>query len=699
MRQASFVTKLGSTADVRPGTPDVIVTSEPTLGATLRTKGRFYFLCEVSQHGTNAGGEVAREVADLARQEYYYDLSAGIEVSLRKALRQANRRAAQRLRDQRGRITLHCACAVVVNNELYAARIGEAQVFLVRRARLFLPGDEPGELADFVHRTTTREAPSLGGVADVLPDVWRQSVEPGDTLILASGALTEGLGAETLKNAAITLHPRAAAEHVNNRAVADGIVGSAAALFIEISASVAGAGRVLPEPERTTEPTEVAIADGIRSRIEGIWRRRPRVGEAIGAAAAPATKAVGKTVAVGFELMPRRAPPLPRHADSARSRSRRQRRAASFLAVGLLAVAGVIGVVAFRDYAANRVTGDYQLAILSVESDVSAAQRFADRKPPDNESARDKIDHATATLDQASRSPAASAAQVAALRAQISALDDLISGVVIDLARGTDVLGRPLPPEAKPTSLIGNVLGLYAADPGSGRLWRMFGDPVQVGPVLTKGTSGVGAPRIVANQGEILYSVDDAKHIVRAEGNGIADVTPADASTWKTVDSFAVFLSNLYVLDAGSGQVWKHESADGIRFGRGQAYLAETLPVGTARSLAIDTDIWIVTSSGDILRFRRLTTSFTATRVDFQPKWTGNPVKPTAMQALDSQRQIYFLDAPGRRVVQMTRDGNEVARFALPPNLPEPSAFYVSEGSKTIYTIHGSKVVATELRA
>ena len=195
MRQVSLATKIGTTADLRPGAPDVIVASEPTLGATLRTKGRFYFLCEVARQHGNAGGDVAKEVADLARQEYYYDLSAGIEVSLRKALRQANRRAAQRLRDQRGRVALHCACAVVVNNELYAARIGAAQVFLVRRARLFLPGDEPGELADFVHRTTTREAESLGGVADVLPDVWRQSIEPGDTLILASGALVEGLGA------------------------------------------------------------------------------------------------------------------------------------------------------------------------------------------------------------------------------------------------------------------------------------------------------------------------------------------------------------------------------------------------------------------------------------------------------------------------------------------------------------------------
>src|SRR5437660_6346670 len=274
MRQASFVTKLGSTADVRPGAPDVILASEPTLGATLRTKGRFYFLGEVArQHGTSAAADLAREVADLARQEYYYDLSAGIEVSLRKALRQANRRAAQRLRDQRGRIALHCACAVVVNNELYAARIGTAQVFLVRRARLFLPGEEPGELADFVHRTTTREAASLGGDADVLPDVWRQSVEPGDTLILAAGALVEGLGAEALKNAAVTLHPRAAADHVHNRAVADGVTGSVAALFIEISAASAGAARVLSEPART-EPPEVLIADGIRSRFESVWRRR-----------------------------------------------------------------------------------------------------------------------------------------------------------------------------------------------------------------------------------------------------------------------------------------------------------------------------------------------------------------------------------------------------------------------------------------
>jgi hypothetical protein len=698
MRQVGLATKIGTTAELRPGAPDVIVASEPTLGATLRTKGRFYFLCEVARQQGNAGGDVAKEVADLARQEYYYDLSAGIEVSLRKALRQANRRAAQRLRDQRGRVALHCACAVVVNNELYAARIGAAQVFLVRRARLFLPGDEPGELADFVHRTTTREAESLGGIADVLPDVWRQSIEPGDTLILASGALVEGLGAEALKNAAITLHPRAAAEHINNRAVADGVTGSAAAIFIEVTAAMAGAGRVVPEPA-APEATEVLIAEGIRSRFESIWRRRPKVTQAIGAAAVPAAKAMGKTVAVGFELMPRRAPPLPHRPDTARERSRRQRRAASLLAVLLLLVAGGIGALAYRDYQQNRISGDYNLAIIGVDADISAAERAAARTPPDTELARQKIDHARVSLEEAARSPAADQAKVAALRDQISALDDQISGVVVDLARVTGPDGKPIAPGAKPTALIGTANGLYAADPAAGRLWRIFGDPTQVGTVLTKGVVGVGAPRTVANLNEVVYSFDDQKHLWRAEGTGVADVTPEDSSIWKSVDAFAVFVANLYVLDATSGQVWKHESFPGTSFLRATGYLTEPIPAGVGRSIAVDQDIWIVTSQGDILRFRRLTTSFTASRVEFVPRWTGVPIKPTAVQAIDIQRAIYFLDAPNRVVVQMTRDGGEMARFPLPANLPEPSAFYVSEGSRTIFTVHGSKVVATELRA
>jgi len=259
--------------------------------------------------------------------------------------------------------------------------------------------------------------------------------------------------------------------------------------------------------------------------------------------------------------------------------------------------------------------------------------------------------------------------------------------------------GLPLAPDAKPTALVGTAKGLYAADPGAGRLWEIFGDPTQVASGLTKGTVGVSAPRLVSNLGEVVYSLDDQKHLWRVEGTGVADVTPDDSATWKSVEALSVFVANLYILDATSGQVWKHESFPGTPFQRAVAYLTEPIAPGTGRSLAVDQDIWIVTTQGDILRFRRLTTSFTASRVDFVPRWTGAPIKPTAVQAIDVQRAVYFLDAPNKVVVQMARDGGEMARFVLPANLPAPSAFYVSEGLRTIYTIHGSKVVATELRA
>src|SRR5256712_217832 len=360
---------------------------------------------------------------------------------------------------------------------------------------------------------------------------------------------------------------------------------------------------------------------------------------------------------------PRKPPARPRP-DPARQRSRRQRRAASLLAVVLLLVAGGIGALAYRDYAAQRVGGDYTLAIIAVENDLSSARRSADRKPPDVDAARDRLTHAQAKLDEAARSPIADQAKIAALRDELAKIDDDITGVVVDLAR--------LLPGAKPAAIVGNLNGLYVADPGVGRLWRIFGDPAQTGVVLAQGARDVGVPRLVATFGDAVYALDDQQHLWRAQGDKVADVTPdAAADTWKSVASFSVFAANLYVLDAASGQVWKHESSDGIDFDRNrvQGYLETAVAPNAAASLAVDGDVWIVTTTGEVIRYRRLTTSFMATRVDFTARWT-EPVRPAAIQAIDVQRSIYFLDAQGKKVTQMGRDGREVARFNLPTTLP-----------------------------
>lgn len=694
MRQTGFSTKVGSTTDIRAGS-DVIVVSEPTLGATLRTKGRFYFLCEVVPQG-RAGAEVAREVADLVREQYEYDLSAGIEVAIRKALREANRRAAHRLRDQHGRVALHAACAVLVNNQLYAARIGQAQVFLVRRARLFLPGDADDELADFVHRTTTRRASSLGSDPELVPSVWKQPVEAGDTIILAGSQALSALGADALLNAAVTLHPRAAVEHLHERAIADGGTGSESVLFIEISPAPTTAPRLAPAPEPVRPPEEVLVAETIRSRVDAIWRRRPRLGRAVGAVTAPAAGAVGKSVAVGLELLPRRRPALGGPVTTARERNERQQRLVTLLALALLGVSVIIGAVVVRDYQANSVVAAYNLSVLGAGNDLDAAQALLDRKPTaDEERARQRLDSARARIAEAGRSPAANAAQLAALAARADAISDRLNNVIIDLATLPQGVGRG----AKVVSLTQTPLGLYAADPGSGRLWRIFQSQpgtLTAAPVLQRGSAGVGSPLLVTAVDNALYTLDDQNKVWKAEGSSVTEAPLEGRDVWKSATALTSFSGNLYVLDAAAGQVWRHEEDRG-RFLAASGVLAQPFSPNALVSFAVDGSVWVVSSGGDIGLYKRVGLAPTATKADLTIRWAGPPVKATAIQALDVQRNIYVLDAPGRTLVQLTRDGREVARFALPKDLAPPTAFFVSEGQRLVYTAHGSKIAATDL--
>ncbi|MGH2500637.1 MAG: hypothetical protein ACRDF0_11200, partial [Candidatus Limnocylindria bacterium] len=381
-------------------------------------------------------------------------------------------------------------------------------------------------------------------------------------------------------------------------------------------------------------------------------------------------------------------PQFPRGPDTARRRGARQQRMVTIVALVLLLAAAGVGYVVLRDYQANVVVGEYRIAIVRAEEDIASARRVASASRPDLDRARARLLEARTKLDAAARSPVADQAQIDRLRAEIALLDDQFLDVAIDLAR--------IAAGAKPTQLAASENGLYAADPGAGRLWRIHGEgPLQTGVVLERGQQGVGAPVAVATQEAVVLSIDDGRRVWRAEGNTVANVTPPDAARWGSLDSLATAFGNLYVLDAASGQVWRHEPS-GARFGQGSAVLAAPLPPNTARSLAVDGDIWVV-AAGEVLRFRRSPAATTAARVAFTPRWQSGTVRPAAIQALESQRFLYLLDAAGKHVIQMTREGVELARFALPAPLAEPTAFYVSEGQRLAYTLHGSKLVVTDI--
>ena len=78
--------KLGYAADSAhlPGSPDAILSEEPTIGSVVRSKGSLYLIVTARTGGAKVA-EATRMVAEAIRDAYYYDESAGIVDCLEKA--------------------------------------------------------------------------------------------------------------------------------------------------------------------------------------------------------------------------------------------------------------------------------------------------------------------------------------------------------------------------------------------------------------------------------------------------------------------------------------------------------------------------------------------------------------------------------------------------------------------------------------
>ena len=202
--------KLGYAADAArlPGSPDAILSEEPTIGSVVRSKGSLYLIVTARTSGPRVG-EATRMVAEAIRDAYYYDESAGIVVCLEKAIRAANKK----ILHQRDRLggdksdeangPLGVGLAVVRGNELYVVTVGPAEAFLVRQARLSTLPDP----------NRARGLPSN----DLEPSVWRGEINVGDSLVIASENLVARLGPDDLKDALLTLHPQSAMEQLQAR--------------------------------------------------------------------------------------------------------------------------------------------------------------------------------------------------------------------------------------------------------------------------------------------------------------------------------------------------------------------------------------------------------------------------------------------------------------------------------------------------
>jgi hypothetical protein len=610
--------KLGYAADSArpPGSPDAILSEEPTIGSVVRSKGSLYLVVTARTTGAKVA-EATRMVAEAIRDAYYYDESAGIVVCLEKAIRAANKK----ILHQRDRLggdkgdeangPLGVGLAVVRGNELYVVTVGPAEAYLVRQARLSTLPDP----------NRARGLPS-----NVLePSVWRGEINVGDSLVIASENLVAKLGPDDLKDAVLTLHPQSAMEQVHARFIAAGGSGSDAAIAIEATeVSATSRQRRLvpvhaPEPlAGTPDRSPIPLADSVSDAASSIQ-------ETAGRATAAAGGAVGRGFGSILDRLPRRRQ-AQRTVTPASSRLETQRRAAiavlAFVALALVLVFAT-SVVSFFKGTPGTLTSitAAQRAFEAAQGDLAQVNgNGVNLVSNDRNRAQQLLNDAWQQLT-AAEAAGISTSVTAPLRAQARAgLNELYHMLTVNSTQAfsfanattpVDLQALVLGPDGAPYVLDGASKSVYRIDLKGGHAVVIAHQGEVVGGLK------MDIPEFITEGGPDLLILD-AKNVLwrwrpaDTTGRGtLVRVIVRNSSSWGAdIRGIGTFLRNanqglynLYVIDPSERNIVVYTPAlDGSFPASSTGRLANPQDLSTVDSMLIDGDIYI-TEGGTLSRF------------------------------------------------------------------------------------------------
>ncbi len=711
--------KLGVVAETErlEDSPDTVAIVEPTIGATLRSKGSLFVVVAGSGRARRLQ-EATRLVADTVQGEYYYDESAGLVVCLEKAIRTANRKlAANRERlglGGSGDGPVGLGVAVVRGNELYVTTAGPVDAYLVHQAHLLtLPDPNAG-----------RGLPADG----LAPQIWRGEIAAGDTLVLASRNFTGTVGADDLKDAVNTLHPQAAMEQLHRRFTAAGGTGSDGALAIEAAevSATSQRGRLVPVhppeplaglPDRSPIPLADSVGGGVAAMSAGATKARSAAGDAMGGA-----------VARVQDLLPRRGPRYRRVTPAATRRESQRRAAVAVLALVVVAAALGIGLWIVGGPGGSpidEVTAG-EKALAAVKEDLRLVfSNGSNLLVDDPTKAEELLTKAHEQLAVAAQNSVPERTLAPLREGVVGGLDTLYG--VVDVTPQTafsfagqeqafDLAALVLGPDGVP----------YVLDRTTQTVYRVDLRAKKAAPVIRAGATASGitvsAPHLLATGGPDVLALD-AKNVLwrwrpaDTKGKGtLARVRVAEASTWGAdvlaigtfVRSVDLDLYNLYVLDPSEQQILRytpHQDGSGYT-GTGSGWLTTPQDVSRVTSMYIDGDIYLA-DAGVVARYVSGRSSGWGPEAPPDDLLRPAPTY-TLVTSPDAKSEgtMYAYDRGSHRIVAFTKsNGKYLAQYRIAdggPDWDDVRAFFVvnrAEGqAPVLYWIDADRIGSAVLQ-
>jgi hypothetical protein len=170
-----------------------------------------------------------------------------------------------------------------------------------------------------------------------------------------------------------------------------------------------------------------------------------------------------------------------------------------------------------------------------------------------------------------------------------------------------------------------------------------------------------GSGKVIAGgegwKGAVLVATYPEKIFVLAE-KGISEIGEVKVKietdeSWGNITDMKVFAGNIYLLDEGSGQVWRYAVKTG-GYGLRQSWLADGEggeKLKGVSSMAIDGSIWMI-KPGELLKFTRGVNDSLAVEGMDKP-WGEKAV----IYTFDEIEKVYILDRQNKRIVILGKDG------------------------------------------
>ncbi|HJP71893.1 MAG TPA: hypothetical protein VJ975_09260 [Candidatus Limnocylindria bacterium] len=693
-----FATRIGlPSAEERPADAhDVVVFHEPSVGAQARTKGSLFMVAQLTG-GTPQLARAAAEALESIRNDYYYDLSAGVLVALSKALAGANRR----LYHQRRRLAIprrsgvSVVALVIRGREAHVAKLGPASAVVVRDGRMYEVPPPPAVSEEDPRVRQRRVAATLGEALEIEPFTWQGGLAPGDRLALVSRHFAHAVGVEELKRAMVEMRPAQAVEHLQQVFAIRGGAGSDALMAVEVDELPATVTTHHLEPVRPAEPFAGLPDQSPVPLADAIGRGLHRAGDAAEGAKAAAGHGAVTLLSWVLAFVPRRRPEYPRSIPRTAEREEHRRRRLGL--VGMIGVAGILAAGATvaalpsvrpteaipRAATAREAIAEAVDLVGQVEERVDGAD-LVDRNP---ERATELLADAHAAVQRAA-GVGVSEQQLQPLRDRIEhRLDALYRVARVSRPDGVVEFASSLE-DVEPADMVAASDGsLWILESGRGRVLRL--DPAtgelavifRAGQALESGDvpgdpwliATAATDVVVIDRQRTAWRIDLAERIPRPMPlAGIESISGETTLIGALQHRPPLEIFNLYVVDGETGDMWRWSPPAVIPVtypDPAEPFLTEPpdLDPRDARDLRVDVNAWLLHAD-------------TVTRVDFgsprsQADYSLDPPPDAAVRprldyrildgaTVGDREFLYVYDAANARLIGFQRaDGAFVRQW------------------------------------